>query len=193
MKRAWAIATCVLTLAVSPLAHAECRGSRLSFLSDAAAAQAEAAAAAAEATDPPVLANAPADEAAGNAARDRSGRLVAPVMVNGHGPYSFIIDTGANRSAISTALAGELGLTANGTGPVHTVDDVAIAPMVDVASIQYAGVSFGATLAPMITGPVLAGQDGLLGVDGMRGRRLILDFQHRCFEIGESRRSRPLA
>src|SRR5574338_1442914 len=156
MKRAWAIATCVLTLAVSPLAHAECRGSRLSFLSDAAAAQAEAAAAA-EANAAPVPANAPADEAAGNAARDRSGRLVAPVMVNGHGPYSFIIDTGANRSAISTALAGELGLTANGTGPVHTVDDVAIAPMVDVASIQYAGVSFGATQAPMITGPVLAG------------------------------------
>lgn len=114
-------------------------------------------------------------------------------MVNGQGPYRFIIDTGANRSAISTELAGALGLTASGSGPVHTIDDVAVAPLVDVASIEYAGISFGATQAPMIHGPVLAGEDGLLGVDGMRGRRLTLDFQHRCFEISGAGRAHALA
>lgn len=176
MMRAWAIATCVLTLAVSPLAHAECRGSPLTLI---AATEAEAAT--------------PGVEASGAALADHSGRLVAPVMVNGQGPFRFIIDTGANRSAISTELAGTLGLVASGSGPVHTIDDVAVAPMVDVSSIEYAGVSFGATQAPMIHGPVLAGEDGLLGVDGMRGRRLILDFQHSCFEISNAGRARPLA
>lgn len=186
MMRAWAIATGFLALAVSPLAHAECRGSPLTFIADEPQAAVDGAS--------PVAARVPSEDARGDARSDRSGRLVAPVLVNGQGPYNFIIDTGANRSAISTALGASLGLTSNASGPVHTVDEVAIAPMVDVRSIEYAGVSFGATQAPMIGGPVLAGQDGLLGVDGMRGRRLVLDFQHRCFEISDSsRRSRPLA
>jgi len=30
---------------------------------------------------------------------DRIGRIMAPVMINGRGPYAFIVDTGASRSA----------------------------------------------------------------------------------------------
>lgn len=132
-------------------------------------------------------------EVAGAATSDRVGRLVAPVIVNGQGPYRFIIDTGANRSALSSELAAQLGLVTNATGQVHTIDEVATAPLVNVNSIEYAGVTFGGVQAPLIHGPVLAGEDGLLGVDGMEGRRLILDFQHGCIEIAPSRRARPLA
>ena len=31
---------------------------------------------------------------------DRAGRIVAPVEINGRGPFRFILDTGANRSAM---------------------------------------------------------------------------------------------
>jgi len=41
---------------------------------------------------------------------DRIGRIMAPVMVNGQGPFRFIVDTGASRSAISPSLAERLGL-----------------------------------------------------------------------------------
>src|SRR5438105_10885337 len=43
--------------------------------------------------------------------RDHIGRVVVPVMVNGRGPFRFIVDTGANHSTISPGLARELGLT----------------------------------------------------------------------------------
>src|SRR5262245_56308313 len=41
---------------------------------------------------------------------DRIGRIVAPVMVNGQGPFKFMVDTGANHSLISTAIAERLGI-----------------------------------------------------------------------------------
>src|SRR5690606_37974731 len=39
-------------------------------------------------------------------------------------------------------------------------------------------------------GPVLAGEQGLLGGDGLHGRRLRMDFEDRCIEIGPSQPTR---
>jgi len=35
--------------------------------------------------------------------RDRIGRIWAPVLIDGKGPYRLVLDTGANRSAIRRA------------------------------------------------------------------------------------------
>lgn len=124
--------------------------------------------------------------------RGRGGRMVAPMMVNGTGPFRFIVDTGANRSAISQALADRLGLTAVGVGDVHTVSGVISAPMTSVDGFNYGGVELSATSAvPIVQGAVLGGEEGLLGVDGMRGRRLRVDFQNRCIEISPADRPLP--
>ena len=40
---------------------------------------------------------------------------------------------------------------------------------------------------PMPQGAMLAGEQGLLGVDGMQGRRLLLDFDNRCIETALNR------
>jgi predicted aspartyl protease len=116
--------------------------------------------------------------------RDRIGRIVAPLRVNGAGPFRFIVDTGANRSALSQALADELGLSVVGAGDLHTVHGVTSAPLVSVDSFRYGDLGLGGNTVPVVRGPVLAGEHGLLGVDGMRGRRLRLDFENRCVEIG---------
>ena len=110
--------------------------------------------------------------------------MIAPMTVNGAGPFRFIVDTGANRSAVSHALAERLGLTPSGTGDLHTVHGVTTAPLVTLESLEYGETPMGAGAVPVVQGPVLAGEHGLLGVDGMRGRRLRMDFQHRCIEIG---------
>ena len=125
--------------------------------------------------------------AAGPTETDRTGRVVAPIRVNGAGPYRFIIDTGANRSALSSRLAQRLGLTAGATGQVHSVYGASQAPMVDVRTVHYGEVALPSGRLPILSAPVLAGEHGLLGVDGMAGRRLTLDFQRRCIEIEPSR------
>jgi predicted aspartyl protease len=152
--------------------------------------------AAAECVDAPDLAayqNAtPAEFALGPTRSDRLGRVVAPVSVNGQGPFRFIVDTGANRSVLSQALATQLGLTPNGVGEVHSVHGVAPAPLVDVDSLNYGELSLGSAAMPMLQGAVLAGEHGLLGVDGMRGRRLRMDFDRNCIEITPSSEARRL-
>ncbi len=134
----------------------------------------------------------PEDFAAGATRTDRLGRVVAPVTVNGQGPFRFIVDTGANRSAVSADLAGRLGLTSNTTDNVHSIHGVSIAPIVNLNQIQYGDVSLNAEAVPMLTGGVLAGEQGLLGVDGMSGRRLRMDFERNCIEIVRSDQARRL-
>jgi predicted aspartyl protease len=121
--------------------------------------------------------------AAGVTSSDRVGRMVAPILVNGQGPFRFIIDTGANRSVLSTRLAERLGLTSVGEGQVHSVYGVARAPLVRVQSLTYRELALSTGELPLLQGPVLAGEHGLLGVDGMAGRRLLLNFERRCIEI----------
>jgi predicted aspartyl protease len=130
--------------------------------------------------------------ASGPVDRARGGRMVAPMMVNGTGPFRFIVDTGANRSAISQALADRLGLAAIGVGDVHTVSGVISAPMTNVDGFNYGGVELSATnTVPIVQGAVLGGEEGLLGVDGMRGRLLRVDFENRCIEISPAHRPLP--
>ena len=118
--------------------------------------------------------------------------MVAPMMVNGAGPFRFIVDTGANRSAVSQALADRLGLAAAGVGDVHTVSGVFSAPMTNVGAFNYGGVELARTsMVPILEGAVLGGEEGLLGVDGMRGRRLRVDFENRCIEITSANRPLP--
>ena len=42
---------------------------------------------------------------------DRIGRVMTQVMVNGKGPFRFVIDTGASRSTLAPHLAKSLGLS----------------------------------------------------------------------------------
>lgn len=125
-------------------------------------------------------------EASGPVARGSGGRMVAPMMVNGAGPFRFIVDTGANRSAISSALAQRLALSPVGTGEVNTVSGVFNAPMTSVSTLNYGGLELASSTVPIVEGAVLGGEEGLLGVDGMRGRRLRVDFENRCIEITQA-------
>ena len=49
--------------------------------------------------------------------RDRIGRIWAPVLINGKGPFSLVLDTGANRSAVNANVAQILGLVPDAPGP----------------------------------------------------------------------------
>lgn len=120
-------------------------------------------------------------------ARDRSGRVVAPISVNGQGPYRFIVDTGANRSVLSVELAQRLALAPSGIGDVHTVEGVSPAPLVLGARLSFAGLTLESAEMPILAGGALARADGLLGVDGLHGRRLLISFERRCIEITPSR------
>ncbi|HWA00582.1 MAG TPA: retropepsin-like aspartic protease [Caulobacterales bacterium] len=114
---------------------------------------------------------------------DAAGRAVASVFVNDQGPFRFVVDTGANRSVLSTELARRLGITPFGVGQVHSVTDIRVAPLARVRSLRFGVVNLANAELPLIDGPMLAGEQGMLGFDSMSGRRLLMDFKTHCVEV----------
>jgi predicted aspartyl protease len=117
--------------------------------------------------------------------KDSAGRAVALIDINGQGPFRFILDTGANRSVLSQALATRLGLSQSGVGVVHSVDSAELAMLVNVESLSFGTLRLSGGETPVLDSPMLDGEHGLLGVDGMAGRLLHVDFTKNCVEIYE--------
>ncbi|MFD2138207.1 aspartyl protease family protein [Novosphingobium resinovorum] len=69
---------------------------------------------------------------------DAHARMTIAVAVHGTGPYRFLIDTGSQRTVVSTALAGTLKLA---QGPQVRV--VGIAGAHDVATAQVESITIG--------------------------------------------------
>jgi len=111
---------------------------------------------------------------------DRSGRILAAVEVNGRGPYRFIVDTGANRSALAPEVVRQLGLpdVTGGVVEVHGVTGMGMLPAVQVISLRAGELLLPASVLPVLPGDIFGGADGILGVAGIQGMRLDVDFFH---------------
>ena len=113
---------------------------------------------------------------------DEARRMVVPVHINGQGPFGFVVDTGASSSVVSDDLARVCNLPSAGRADVH---GIAGAEPADLATIRRLAV--GSVASSGLTMPVLPrarlGADGLLGVDILRGRSMVLNFAQNRFEI----------
>jgi len=118
--------------------------------------------------------------------RDRNEHMLAPVHINGQGPFQFLLDTGANISCVSNKLMERLDLKAHSTAPVHTVVGVRHRPTVILDNLQVGPRSRRKVRAPAL--PISgATVDGVLGVDWLKGQRLVLDFKGGKMEIVRSK------
>src|ERR1700692_139542 len=91
--------------------------------------------------------------------RDHIGRVVVPVMINGRGPFRFIVDTGANHSTISPGLARELGLTP-AEAPSIILDGItgsAQVSFVRIDRLQAGELTMESTAVPVVWASVMAG------------------------------------
>lgn len=138
----------------------------------------------------PLASGTPAE--AGATTEDRTGRTIASIHINGEGPFRFILDTGANRSVLSQALATRLGLVPSGEDVVHSILGADAAKMVSIESLKFGDLHLSSGDTPVLEGPMLDGEHGLLGVDGMAGRLLHVDFTKHCVAIYESPAELPM-
>ncbi|MGH8318265.1 MAG: aspartyl protease family protein [Steroidobacteraceae bacterium] len=111
---------------------------------------------------------------------DHLGRVVAAVMVDGKGPFRFVVDTGANHSTISPQLAALLGLKPSLAHSILVTGITGSATMasVPVEMLKAGDLEIGETRFPVIWSPMMAGTAGILGAAGLRQDRLIVDFVH---------------
>lgn len=118
---------------------------------------------------------------------DRSGRILAAVEIDGQGPYRFILDTGANSSALAPQVAEQLRLPPAGEVSVHGVTGTAVVPAVRVETMRAGDVVQSAAILPVLPGNIFNGADGILGISGMQEMRIDVDFLHDRVTISRSR------
>ncbi|HEY1926120.1 MAG TPA: pepsin/retropepsin-like aspartic protease family protein [Caulobacteraceae bacterium] len=112
---------------------------------------------------------------------DLYARMTAPLTVDDKGPFPFVVDTGANQSVISSELAAHLSLPHDPPSLLNGVAGVEMAP----TTAALLGLGRRARRhTPLFVLPRAAiGGDGMLGLDGLEGERLVLDFKRRTLEI----------
>ena len=123
--------------------------------------------------------------------RDRIGRIWAPVLIDGKGPYRLVLDTGANRSAITVHTAQMLGATPveESSTRVTGFTGAATVPTVHVQRLEVGELLFGPSDLPVLA-DVFGGAQGVLSVEGLANKRIYADFTRDYLEISHSRGER---
>jgi hypothetical protein len=123
---------------------------------------------------------------------DRIGRVMTSVMVNGKGPFRFVIDTGASRSTLAPHLAKSLGLTQAGRNVMlNGVTGAAEVPTVVVDKLEIGALRFENQHLPVIFTSIMGNADGILGVAGFADQRIDVDFKKDRVSVVESNGRRP--
>ena len=131
---------------------------------------------------PPGVSSADQDAASLKARTDAADLLTVAVLVNGRGPFNFVVDTGAERSVLCNEVAATLNLA---QGETVTIEGIATA--MTVATVHADAIGFGPfvrkdVLMPLLPRSTLAA-DGYLGLDAINGTRVTFDFKHHQLHI----------
>ncbi len=137
---------------------------------------------------PSVPINAPEPRFVAPTLRDRIGRIWAPVLINGKGPFRLVLDTGANRSAVTAAVAQALGIPLDVSNPLelHGVTGSATVPSIRVSDLSVGDLLIRSLVLPIVP-DALGGAQGVLGTDGLLDKRIYIDFRHDRITIKRSR------
>ena len=109
-------------------------------------------------------------------------RMTVPVRLSGTGPYRFLVDTGADRTAISHQLAAKLNLGSSGDATLHSVTGSSRVATAKVLNLQLTRKNLEIRNAPLLDSENM-GADGILGVDSLRSQRVLFDFEGQTISI----------
>jgi predicted aspartyl protease len=114
-------------------------------------------------------------------------RLTVPVTIEGKGPFHFMLDTGAQATVLSVALADRLMLPDR-----HQAVLVGMASRRPVVTTMISEFGLGSRvfpirIAPLVEGENIGGADGILGIDSLQGQRVMLDFKKQEIAVADAK------
>jgi hypothetical protein len=119
-------------------------------------------------------------------AHEDSTRLNVEVQVNGRGPYRFVVDSGADTSAVGLRIARDLQLP---LGTPAILNGMTSRDRVD--RVRVAQLTIGPSTIKDLEVPALRevdlGGDGLVGIDALVRQRLMMDFEKRLIKVEDAR------
>jgi predicted aspartyl protease len=114
--------------------------------------------------------------------KDTSDRMTVPVTVGGNGPFRFLVDTGADRTAISSAVAAQLGLETSEEASLHSLTGMSTVKTATVRNLKLSQRDLNIADAPILDAGNM-GADGILGTDSLRSQRVVFDLQNNLMTI----------
>ena len=113
---------------------------------------------------------------------ERNKRLTVPVLVDGAGPFNFMIDTGSQATAVTHEINQSLGLNSLGTAKL-----VGMASTRDVEIVEVESLKVGRHEVFDLVAPVLSknnvGADGIIGLDSLQDFRVLIDFREESIAV----------
>jgi hypothetical protein len=119
-------------------------------------------------------------------AREVDTRLSVDVDVNGSGPYHFMVDSGADSSAIGIGVAHALDLPLGTPAVVNSTTGRNVVDRVKVRELTVGPTSIRNVELPALREADLGG-DGLIGIDALAQQRLMMDFEKRVIRVEDTR------
>ena len=123
--------------------------------------------------------------------RDQIGRIWAPVLINGHGPFRLVLDTGATSSVVTAMVAMALGISTDSSRQVmlEGVTGQTAVPTIHVDTLTVGDLAVDSPDLAIVP-DALGGAEGVLGSEGLKNKRIIIDFRHDTISITYSRDER---
>jgi predicted aspartyl protease len=118
-------------------------------------------------------------------ARKVETRLSVEVRVNGHGPYNFLVDSGADSSVVGLRIARALQLPLGSRAILNNMTDRNIVDRVKVDTLTLGPSTINNLELPALREEDLGGQ-GMIGIDALVRRRLMMDFERRVIKVEDA-------
>jgi len=118
-------------------------------------------------------------------ARRADTRLSVAVQVNGRGPYHFVVDSGADTSAVGLHLARDLQLPLGTPALLNGMTSRDIVDRVKVAALTMGPSTIHDLEVPALRENDL-GADGLVGIDALVEQRLMMDFEKKVIKVEDA-------
>jgi len=120
-------------------------------------------------------------------ARQVETRLTVEVRINGHGPYQFVVDSGADTSVVGRRIARDLQLPLGTPAILNGMTDRSI-----VDRVKVDGLTLGPTTIEDLQLPTLeegdVGGQGMIGIDALVRQRIMMDFEKRQIKVEDATR-----
>jgi hypothetical protein len=120
-----------------------------------------------------------------NAKKDNT-RMTVEVMVNGRGPYRFLVDSGADSSVVGLKIARDLALPLGTPTVLHGTTASAVVGRVLVDELQLGSARIHNLELPALREDDMGGE-GVVGIDALVEQRLMMDFEKRVIKAEDAR------
>lgn len=118
--------------------------------------------------------------------QDHYLRMTVPVTIEGHGPFRFMVDTGAQATVVTPALRERFKLRSLGVATVIGMASARQVELVQLDGLEFAERVFDALRSPLLEAHDI-GADGIIGLDSLQDLRVLLNFRNETIAVDDAK------